>query len=567
MTVIRRWHVAGCLAACLALLTAARGGSVGAQNPAAVRQLALVPELGDLAGRRVTLANIRERHAGARLWLVRIQAAWCGTCLWHAEWTSELLDQRGDGLIVIDILVADEDNGPATQAALTSWQRRTGGRSEVLSGQPDVLATSFLPPSPLPRMLVVDPRSLSVFTTLASPSPGQVMEALDRAAAGGRVASRQSSMLVDGRFSQDQWALIQGMRMPDRPPADPTNRVADDAAAARFGEQLFFDNSLSPAARSCASCHDHELLFTNGKDVASEGAGPGFRNVPTILLAAHSRSLLWDGRADTLWGQAMIPFEDPNEMASSRLFVSHMVKRHYSDTYERIFGALPPLEDNRRFPSSGGPGSSDWERMTKSDRDAVTTVLVNVGKAIAAFERGLRVASTPLDRYASGELDALTTRQKDGLSAFMDAGCAQCHYGPRLSNDAFHNLRFPTGRADRQPDRGRAEGVSRIRMENTSAGPFSDAPHSRMSVMPAVSHFEGAFKTPGLRGVPFTMPYGHGGGFGGLRSVVEAHRSGGLPPGSRYAVGRAEPWAQGFDAALIPPVLDFLDILEARVVR
>jgi len=50
--------------------------------------------------------------------------------------------------------------------------------------------------------------------------------------------------------------------------------------------------------------------------------------------------------------------------------------------------------------------------MAPADQDAVTRVLVNMGKSIAAFLRSLRVTESPLDAYASGQLDALTAQQR-----------------------------------------------------------------------------------------------------------------------------------------------------------
>ncbi len=518
-------------------------------------------------GDPISLPELRARRPAPSTWLLRIQAEWCGTCQWHAGWTPELARRYRGRVLIVDVVVADRDNEPASLAAGRAWRRRTGGEGLTLIGEVGSLDAWFPNPAPLPRILIVNPRSWSVLGTFANPGPERLMDALDRALDGSgeppAAPPAPAASLVDGRWSADQWALILGMRLPGGPPADPTNRVADDPAAAALGRQLFFDRSLSPAGRACSSCHDPELLFTNGKDVAAEGVGPGQRNVPSVVFAGHARTFLWDGRADALWSQAVLPFEDRNELGSSRLFVAHAVRTRHRSAYEAVFGWLPALGERDRFPLAGRPGEPAWQPMAAADQEAITRVLVNVGKSIAAFERSLVVAPNTLDRYAAGDHDALSTEAKEGLGAFLAAGCAQCHWGPRLSDDAFHNLRFPTGRADGQADRGRLDGAALQRSsEFTTHGRFSDARQRRRPPV-AGEQALGAFKTPGLRGVPFTMPYGHGGGFGGLTSVVEAHRTGGLPPGSRYAVGRAEPWAQGFDPARTPMIVRFLELLRA----
>src|SRR5688572_32856673 len=49
-------------------------------------------------------------------------------------------------------------------------------------------------------------------------------------------------------------------------PASPTNRVADDPNAARFGQALFFETRFSANGKvSCSTCHNPELDFTDGK--------------------------------------------------------------------------------------------------------------------------------------------------------------------------------------------------------------------------------------------------------------------------------------------------------------
>jgi cytochrome c peroxidase len=451
-------------------------------------------------------------------------------------------------------------------------------------------------PGPLPRLVLLDPGDGTVRGTLDNPSPDAVLALVRRELAAppqplrpasaaatnhplSEGAGGEAASLFDGRFTRDQRDMIRDMRLPSDPPPDPTNRVADNPDAVSFGRALFSDTRLAGVGRSCASCHAADLLFTNGKDVASEGVGPGVRNVPSILVASRARILMWDGRVDSLWAQAIMPFEDPTELGSSRLQIAHAVAASYRKEYEAIFGPLPALEDVQRFPQQGGPrpdklgqtahADAAWTSMAEVDRTAVSRVMANVGKSIAAFERSLRLQPNALDRYAAGESTALTADEKDGLAAFFVAGCAQCHYGPRLSDDAFHVLRFPTGHGDGTADRGRVDGVPRLIADEFSrAGRFSDAPPAatqpavRATASPAML---GAFRTPSLRGVPYTMPYGHGGGFGGLTSVIDAHRTGGLPAGSRYAVGETEPWAQGFDPTLTPRIIRFLQVLRADV--
>lgn len=559
----------GCWVLLLTLGIAGAWAVAGAARDAQADALPAVT-LTDAAGRSRTLAELVADTRSAQTLVVRVQAEWCGTCRWHASATADLTQRRDSAIRVMDMLIADENNAPADAAALVRWQQRVPFDVAVMTGSATALRPLLPAFAPLPWVLVIDTSTHAVRAAFADPALGLVTEVLEASAAGAAERTRQAVHVAprdagvhEGRFTAEQWDLIRGMRLPASPPPDPGNRVADDPAAAAFGEALFRETRLSPANRACASCHAEDLLFTNGKDVASEGVGPGTRNVPTILLAAHARSFLWDGRADSLWTQAVMPFEDPTEMGSSRLFVAHAIGAYYRAEYARVFGPLPALGDRTRFPASGQPGDASWQAMAAADRTAVSTVLANVAKAIAAFERRLVVAPNALDRYADGDTEALTAEQKDGLRAFLAAGCAQCHYGPMLSDGAFHNLRFPTGRPDRVADEGRAHGLPFLSSHEFSAfGVFSDAPRARPERR-ATPAAEGAFRTPGLRGVALTMPYGHGGGFGGLRSVIDAHRTGGLPPGSPFAIGAAEPWAQGFDTATIPAIQAFLLTLRA----
>jgi cytochrome c peroxidase len=92
-------------------------------------------------------------------------------------------------------------------------------------------------------------------------------------------------------------------------PADPSNRVADDTAAAALGHRLFFDTRLSGNGQvSCATCHIPGRDFQDGLPLA-EGVATTARRTMPIAGTAHSPWQFWDGRADSQWAQALGPLE------------------------------------------------------------------------------------------------------------------------------------------------------------------------------------------------------------------------------------------------------------------
>jgi cytochrome c peroxidase len=507
--------------------------------------------------------------ARPHLLVLRLVAGWCGTCRWYAANTqSTIATEAADRVRVADVLLANDDNGPPGKGDIAVWRARGDGVADVFWADPTPSPGLLPAGTALPLIVLIDTRAMAARALLSDPDPDALANEIRAQVAaidGNAPPPAIPVTRFDDRFTREAWDMIRAMALTASPPADPTNRVADDPSAAALGKQLFFDGSLSPASVSCSSCHDPSLLFTDGKGTPPEGTGPGSRNAPSLVLAAYQRWQLWDGRADSLWMQALLPMEASNEFGSSRLFVVHAVAEKYRAPFESLFGPLPPLSDVSRFPPAGMPGDAAWASMAPSDAALVTGAFVDVGKAIEAYERSLRVAPNALDAYAAGRLDALTNEQKDGLAAFFAAGCAQCHHGPRLTDDAFHNLRFPTGRPDATGDPGRAAGIPLlVASDFLGSGPFSDAPKPALTPVAAPATL-GAFKTPGLRGVPFTMPYGHGGSFGGLSSTLEAHRSGGVDPSSPFAVGAAEPYQASFDPGLVAPILTFLQVLRLDV--
>lgn len=515
----------------------------------------------------VSLADYHEPCAAAsRLLVVRVGAAFCGTCRWHAAHTQELFDlDVGSRLEVLDVLVRDEDNLPATAADLVAWRARIDAPQKLAVDPQYRFDALNRDRAKLPLVVLVDTKTMTVRRTLNDPDPDQLALRVRQELAvldGTTPPADVASTLYDGVFTRNQRDMIAEMTGLGAPPADPTNAYADDPRAAQFGARLFGDRSLSPSGTvSCLSCHDPQRAWADGRPV-SRGVDFGTRNAPSVALAAHARWQFWDGRADSLWAQALGPFENPKEFGSSRLFVVQRVAVAYRPDYEALFGPLPDLS---ALPANGAPGDPAWEALSPQRRDAINRVFVNIGKSIAAFERTVRIGENAVDAYARGNTAALSVPQKAGLRAFFDVGCAQCHHGSRLTDDAFHVIKFRSRSPDTL-DHGRIDAVSQLlASEFLETGPYSDAPADthglaalrQMATLP--SSLDGAFRTPALRGVANTSPYAHAGSLGGGGPIDAAgldaligHYTGGAiddptSPGFALAVGEIEPWVQKFE--------------------
>jgi cytochrome c peroxidase len=494
----------------------------------------------------------------SRILVVRSTAAWCGTCLWHLENDEKKVwsDPRFAGrLELVDLVIGDEDNMPATAAAAarlrTTHIAATAG-AKLGIDPAFTFGPAQLAKSPLPVYVLVDTKTMKILSTASDPDPVTLankiaveLSFLDKTPR----PNVSNPALADARFTENQMDLIAAMKLPESfaPPADPTNEYGDVPAAATLGKKLFEDTGLTPTGTvSCASCHDPAKELSDGQPQSIGGIARLDRNSPAIALAAHSRWQFWDGRVDSLWAQALGPIEDAKEMGSSRAFVVAQIKARYAAEYDAVFGVKHPI-------------------ATAND----TRIFVNVGKAIAAFERSLRVKPNALDAYAAGDLAALTAPQKDALLQFFKVGCAQCHWGPRLSDDAFHNIRFPTGRQDKQPDRGRFDVLPTLATrEFTGASEWSDAPQSAKPLaLPQSDNMLGAFKTPTLRGIAaVSAPYGHGGMLTDLPAVTKHYGERGLKHDDPHAIGTTEQWVPQFDANVQQQLPAILQVMTGEVV-
>jgi cytochrome c peroxidase len=319
-------------------------------------------------------------------------------------------------------------------------------------------------------------------------------------------------------------------------PADPSNAYGDERLAAAFGATLFFEARLSrDGAVSCSTCHKIDRQF---QDDLPRSIGISETNRRSMPLAGVARApfLFWDGRRDSLWAQALGPLEDSREHGGTRAQYAHVIKEHFGDRYERIFGALPDLA---AVPAQASPLGDDvaraaWDSMTPEQQDGVNRVFANIGKAIAAFERSIVHAPTRFDRFAAslakGEEPAGDAAFSDdelyGLRLFIGkAECVNCHNGPRFTDDHFHNTGVPSV-PGLPEDTGRELGAKQVLADPFNClGAYSDAPAEaceELKFMKAEGdELRRAFKTPSLRGAATRPPYMHSGQIATLDDVLD----------------------------------------------
>lgn len=259
--------------------------------------------------------------------------------------------------------------------------------------------------------------------------------------------------------------------IPMNPPELPGNPATSERV--ELGKMLYFDPRLSAShAISCNSCHNVGL---GGDDGLQTSIGHrwqhGERNAPTVLNAVFNKAQFWDGRAKDLEQQAGGPIVNPIEMASPEPHVAEQLKGTpgYGEAFAKAF-----------------PGESD------------PITLANVEKAIAVFEATLITPNARFDRFLTGEANALSPIEKEGLVLFLDKRCANCHRGINIGGASYSPF-----------------GV----VEKPGAEFLPPADKGRFMVTDTPSD-EYVFKVPTLRNITLTAPYFHSGRAWDLRQAV-----------------------------------------------
>ncbi|GAB3389524.1 cytochrome c peroxidase [Azotobacter armeniacus] len=234
------------------------------------------------------------------------------------------------------------------------------------------------------------------------------------------------------------------------------------AAKVALGEKLYHDTRLSgDDSVSCASCHALDKGGVDRLDVSvGVGGSKGPINAPTVFNSAFNVHQFWDGRAADLQEQAGGPPMNPLEMAST--------------SWQQIVGKL----------AQDGPLSAEFAAIYQ---DGITAN--NITDAIAEFEKTLITPNSRFDLFLKGNIDALSSVEKEGYELFKATKCATCHVGEAMGGQSFELMGV---KGDYFAERGNVTEVDYGRYNVTKD------PNDMYR-----------FKVPTLRNVALTAPYFH----------------------------------------------------------
>ena len=291
---------------------------------------------------------------------------------------------------------------------------------------------------------------------------------------------------------------------------DPSNRVSGIPEAIGFGRALFFDKRLSrDGTVSCATCHRADLGWADGKSRAG-GLARLDRNTQSLFNVRYNRWFGWDGRTDSLWSHSLGPILDSREMGMTAPAVATFIRqdKSYRQQYAMVFGR-------------------------QADTVAAEGLLVDLAKAMAAFQETLVSGRTPFDQFRDalekGDREAAArypASAQRGLSIFVGKGkCHFCHSGPLFANGEFANAGMRYFIKPGKVDHGRYGGIKKVRssvfnlLSRYNDDPTKATAWTTQQVKQSHNTF-GEFKVPSLRNLRQTAPYMHDGSLATLKDVV-----------------------------------------------
>lgn len=172
----------------------------------------------------------------------------------------------------------------------------------------------------------------------------------------------------------------------------------------------------------------------------------------------------WDGRYDSAWALAADVFEFGATQGTDRAHLALRVFMKHRAEYEAMAGKLLPDFESKDsgsnkfvYPRHGSPsfakgcwyGAPTCDDMvslppTEAVRSDINEIFVNAGKALGAYMRRLRSASSAYDRWLAGDATAMSASAQRGLRLFVGkAECVMCHSGANFTDWQFHNIGVP----------------------------------------------------------------------------------------------------------------------------
>ncbi len=251
-----------------------------------------------------------------------------------------------------------------------------------------------------------------------------------------------------------------------------------------LGRRLFYDVRLSGNNQiSCASCHIQRLGFSDGKTTAEGISGKplAFNSMSLANLLWGAEHFFWDGRADSLEQQALMPIQNVDEMGQN--LEALVLELQADDQYPRLFNAA-------------------YGRIST----------VNIAKALASFERTLVSANSKYDQYLRGEV-VLSKQEELGRKLFVahpdvktslrGGNCIDCH--SQFLTSGFKPLYDGFSNNGLDGEKALSPGLQAV---------TKDPAH------------RGFFKVPSLRNIAVTAPYMHDGRFASLEAVLDHYNEG-----------------------------------------
>ncbi len=298
-------------------------------------------------------------------------------------------------------------------------------------------------------------------------------------------------------------------------------------ALVKLGQALAFDKIMSGNHDvSCMTCHLPQFGTSDARSLSIGAGGTGLgpdragsvigRNAPAAFNLTEIGPLFFDGRVDkagadyhtpagaqltpamtavfefgTLSAQPLFPLLSRAEMrgAAGSNELADFADDDNTGAWNAIMARLGAIPAYRQLFEDAYPGVS-FDDMN----------IAYASNAIGGFlAADFGSNNSPWDKFLAGNNNAMTVTQLKGAENFLKAKCSICHNGPAFTDNKFHNVavvQIGPGNGNGTDDFGR------MNVTSNAADKY-------------------AFRTPALRNVELTAPYGHDGAYTSLRVFVD----------------------------------------------